>query len=197
MQYELLGSSYEVNNISRPSPSATFVSVEQFGIVGCSSQYLALWWAGFLLLHPPTRVFLFFSSFLPSEITQKAIMEIRVRYIEQRLMGACLVSEWRWRTCSEQVALNPRYIISCYFWFVTENCEIMVIEYIEYIKWIYLLGDWIKIVLVCGDFTEFLHQNPRWYDVTVHVWNTKSEILVFCCGLSVIIAWCPLSSVSV
>jgi hypothetical protein len=156
-QYELLGSCYEVNNISRPSPSATFVSVEQFGIVGCSSQYLALWWADCLLLHPPTRVFLFFFPFLPSEITQKAIMEIRVRYIEQRLMGACLVSEWRWRTCSEQVALNPRYIISCYSWFVTENCEIMVIKYIEYIQWIYLLRDGNKTVLFCGNCTEFLH----------------------------------------
>jgi len=60
MQYELLGSCYEVNNISRPSPSATFVSVEQFGIVGCSSQYLALWWAGFLLLHPPTSLLILF-----------------------------------------------------------------------------------------------------------------------------------------
>jgi len=73
MQYEHLGSCYEVNNISRPSPSATFVSVEQFGIVGCSSQYLALWWAGFLLLHPPTRVFLFFSLSFPRKSLRKLL----------------------------------------------------------------------------------------------------------------------------
>jgi len=33
----------------------------------------------------------------------------------------------------------------------------MVIKYIEYIKWIYRLHDGNKIVILCGDFTEFLH----------------------------------------